>query len=195
MRRPLLSGRARKGLLGLLGAVALAGQLGCAGPPPEVPASEIDRARAALEPFQQELVATLMTALADGPAHAISVCRVRAPEIAEGLAVDGVEMGRTSHRLRNPSNAPRAWVEPLLAWYLEHPDAREGRAVRIDAATFGYVEPIELKPFCLSCHGPSVEPELYASIRELYPEDEAVGFHAGELRGLFWVSMPLAAGS
>ena len=40
---------------------------------------------------------------------------LRAPEIAAGLSTDGVRVGRTSHRLRNPANAPRPWMEPVLA--------------------------------------------------------------------------------
>ena len=43
-----------------------------------------------------------------------------------------------------------------------------------------------MQPLCATCHGESVEPALLARIRERYPEDQAVGFRVGELRGLFW---------
>ena len=45
-------------------------------------------------------------------------------------------------------------------------------------------------PFCLSCHGPSLEPGLQATIESLYPDDQATGFRANDLRGLFWVTLP-----
>jgi hypothetical protein len=57
----------------------------------------------------------------------------------------------------------------------------------------GYVEPIYTKPLCTACHGSAVEPALLAHIRERYPEDRAVGFEEGDLRGLFWVVLEKSA--
>jgi hypothetical protein len=157
--------------------------------------ADLERGREALAPFKEQLVDALMAALEEGgPQNAIHVCRDRAPAIAAELSVDGVEMGRTSHRTRNPDNAPQAWMEPLLTSYLENPENTAPRAVFIDDATIGYVEPIYVMSFCLSCHGPSVEPELLAEIRSVYPQDQAVGFKANDLRGLFWVTLPVTSG-
>lgn len=168
---------------------------GCRRAPEPVAQVDIDRAQAALVPFKEELVDALTEALGEGRAEsAIRVCRERAPEIAAGLSVGGVRMGRTSHKTRNPDNAPQPWMEPLLAAYLEEPIDPKPRAVRLDETTFGYVEPIYTIHFCLSCHGPSVEPALLEEIRSLYPQDQATGFRANELRGLFWVTMPLGEG-
>jgi hypothetical protein len=158
---------------------------------PVAPA-DVERARAALVPFKEQLVDALTGALQEGsPESAIAVCRERAPQIAAELSVAGVRMGRTSHKTRNPANDPEPWIEPLLAAYLEDPENTRPRAVRIGESTFGYVEPIYVMHFCLSCHGPSVEPALLETIRSLYPQDRATGFRANELRGLFWVTMPL----
>ncbi len=99
-------------------------------------------------------------------------------------------MGRTSHRLRNPANAPPAWVEPLLAEYVDEPEAAAARAVYLEGDRIGYVEPIRAIHLCVSCHGPNVDPELLAEVRSLYPEDQATGFRVGDLRGLFWVTLP-----
>ena len=158
---------------------------------PEVAQADIDRARATLAPFKEQLVDALMSALGEGgPETAIHVCREQAPEIAAQLSVDGVRMGRTSHKTRNPANAPEPWVEPLLAAYLENPEDSTPRAVYVDASTVGYVEPIYVMSFCLSCHGPSIDPALLAEIQSVYPEDRATGFKAKDLRGLFWVTLP-----
>lgn len=155
---------------------------------------DVERAAAALQPFKEQLVAALTDALGEGgPHNAIRVCRERAPEIAASLSIDGVRMGRSSHRLRNPSNAPAPWVESLVQAFLENPGQATPRAVRLDDSTFGYVEPIRMVSFCLSCHGPSIEPELEAVIDDLYPEDRATGFRVGDLRGVFWVTMPLSS--
>ncbi len=159
----------------------------------EVPQQEIARAQAALQPFKEQLLGALVDSLREGPGNAISVCRQKAPEIAAALSVGGVRMGRTSHRLRNPRNGAEPWMEPLLAAYLEEPENGLPRAVWLDEATIGYVEPIYAKSFCLSCHGPRVEPDLLEEIRSLYPEDQAVDFRDGDLRGMFWVTMPRAS--
>jgi hypothetical protein len=161
---------------------------------PEVSQQDLERARSALEPFKQQLMEALVSALEEGPENAIKVCRLRAPEIASELSTAGVRMGRTSHRLRNPRNSPEPWMEPLLASYLEDSARVEPQVVRLPESTFGYVEPIRVRHFCLSCHGPSLDPSLEEVIRELYPDDLATGFRAGDFRGLFWVTMPLGEG-
>jgi len=166
---------------------------GCqaAQPTAEVSPREMEQAKNALEPFKEQLVDALTGALEEGgPETAIAICREKAPQIAAELSVDGIRMGRTSHRLRNPANAPEPWVEPLLAAYLEEPENSQPRAVRLDDSTIGYVEPIYAMSFCLSCHGPSLEPTLEETIRSLYPEDQATGFRMNDVRGLFWVTLP-----
>jgi len=157
----------------------------------EVSPQEMERAKNTLQPLKEQLVDALTGALQEGDAEsAIAVCREIAPQIAAELSVDGVRMGRTSHRLRNPDNAPEPWIEPLLAAYLEDPENPKPRAVRLDDSTIGYVEPIYAMSFCLSCHGPSIEPALNETILSLYPEDQATDFRMNDLRGLFWVTMP-----
>ena len=54
----------------------------------------------------------------------------------------------------------------------------------------GYVEPIVLQPLCLTCHGDSLAPEVAARIQDLYPQDRAVGYEVGDLRGVFWAAYP-----
>jgi hypothetical protein len=171
---------------------------GCQGAPSaaEVSAREMEQAKNALQPLKEQLVDALTGALQEGgPESAIAVCREKAPQIAAELSVNGVRMGRTSHKLRNPDNAPQDWVEPLLAAYLEDPQNSEPRAVRLDDSRIGYVEPIYAMSFCLSCHGPSIDPALQETIRSLYPEDQATGFHMDDVRGLFWVTLPIAGGA
>ena len=53
-----------------------------------------------------------------------------------------------------------------------------------------YVEPIRVQGLCLTCHGASLPAPVAARIAELYPEDQAVGFAEGDLRGLFWAEFP-----
>jgi hypothetical protein len=152
------------------------------------------QAREALAPLKKGLMGALKAALQDSPRAAVDVCQVSAPAITEAAGTPKVRVGRTSHRLRNPSNAPEPWMEPLLAEYLKAPQTPlAGKSVPLDGGRVGYVEPIYTKPLCTTCHGSAVEPALLAHIRERYPEDDAVGFEEGELRGLFWVVLEKSA--
>jgi len=143
-----------------------------------------------LAPFKRDLQQALRDGLAEGPVEAIAACRVRAPEIAAALSVDGVRVGRSSHRLRNPSNAAPEWVLPILEAYVADAAHRAPRTVDLAHGRSGYVEPILLQPMCLACHGKSLAPEVASRIEELYPADRATGFGVGDLRGVFWVEFP-----
>jgi hypothetical protein len=50
--------------------------------------------------------------------------------------------------------------------------------------------PTAEKP-CLACHGKEIAPKVAARLAELYPEDAATGYSAGEIRGAFTLSRPL----
>jgi hypothetical protein len=158
-------------------------------------AQEVELARGAdlLMPFKKDLQQALKSGLAEGPAEAIQVCRVQAPGIAETLSVDGVRMGRSSHKLRNPANVAPEWVSPIMQDFLEKPSMREPRAVALPGNRWGYVEPIMVQPLCLTCHGADLAPDVAGWIAKLYPEDRATGFAEGDLRGVFWVEFPAAA--
>lgn len=164
----------------------------CGGRPEPVSEADVEKAQAALRPFKQELTTALTGAMEQGPEHALDVCQLRAPEIASELSKEGLVMGRTGHRLRNPANAPAPWMKPLLAAYQDDPQARAPRAVRLDDGGFGYVEPIYVKPLCLTCHGKTLSPSVREKIATLYPDDQAIGFEEGDFRGLFWMTMPPA---
>ena len=176
------------GLLCALGvALPAAAETGKIEGPPALLA-EAERPRQVLLPMKRALAAALEAAMAESPSAAIDACRLSAPGITEGAAVTGIRVGRTSHRLRNPSNAPEGWMRPLLAEYLRRsPVPGTGRVVDLGAGRVGYVEPIYIKQVCVTCHGKNIDPDLLAHIRERYPDDRAVDFEPGEFRGLLWV--------
>lgn len=140
-----------------------------------------------LQPFKQQLMAALQSGLAAGPEAAIEVCQVQAPAIAASLSVGGVQMGRASHRLRNPQNTVPDWAGELLAAYRSTPAPALPVTVSLEGNRRGYVEPIYTQAQCLVCHGTEVAPEIAQTIGERYPQDQATGFAEGELRGIFWV--------
>jgi len=145
-----------------------------------------------LSPFKQDLKQALVAGIQMGPVNAISVCKDQAPAIAESLSTEGVQMGRTSHRLRNPDNSASEWVDAVLQSYLGENQDRAPRLVPLPNDRLGYVEPIATQPLCLACHGKSLAPDVAAHIAEAYPEDQATGFESGDLRGVYWVEYPEA---
>ena len=172
--------------LGMILAVFTINLFGCG-------AEEIDRAAwierggNALSPFKTRLMSELMEGLKDGPETAIEVCQIVAPEIAEEVSSAGVELGRTSHKLRNKRNAPRDWMQPLLDGYVAAPGKIGPEVVLLKEGGVGYVEPIFVKGMCLACHGSAISPGVVSLIDEYYPRDQARDFKEGDFRGLFWV--------
>ncbi|MCU0233581.1 MAG: DUF3365 domain-containing protein [Thermoanaerobaculales bacterium] len=150
---------------------------------------------------QQELVLTATNALASelmgeltaaldqgGPAAGITVCREKAPQVAANVSETyGLRIGRTSHRLRNTANSGPAWSEAYVAGLEGEPTWVAG-----PNGELGALLPIRLRAECQMCHGPAemIADEVMAAIRANYPEDQAVGFTEGELRGWFWVEVP-----
>jgi len=141
-------------------------------------------------PFKQALQQTLMSGLKQGPEQAISACQLQAPAIAGALSVDGIIVGRSSDRLRNPSNTSPGWVRPVLKDWLASSARRDPQVVVLADDRVGYVEPILLKPLCLTCHGNNLSASIASRINELYPDDRAVGYEAGDFRGVFWIEFP-----
>lgn len=126
-----------------------------------------------------------------GAAAAITVCGTDAPEIARQVAHEhGVAIGRTSFKLRNPKNTPPDWALPLIEkqpkqpMYAAHSDGRLAALL-----------PILLKKECLACHGPreSLADDVRQAITKHYPDDQAISFAEGDLRGWFWVEVPSLA--
>lgn len=168
-------------------------------PVPRIALTAEEKAKTRADEAAQRLVATLMTELGaalekGGPAEALRVCSEVAQavtaEMGEGRAV---RVRRTGLRLRNPANEPdpfeRAWLERAqrvvaeggvpAAVYEVLPAEGGGRELR-------HLRPI-LFPggVCAQCHGTAgeISPEVKNLLQQRYPDDRAVDFRPGDLRG------------
>jgi len=56
---------------------------------------------------------------------------------------------------------------------------------------FRYIKAIPTVGICLSCHGDDVQDDVLAKIKQLYPDDQALGFNTGDIRGAFSLSRKL----
>nr|WP_320116351.1 DUF3365 domain-containing protein [uncultured Desulfuromonas sp.] len=139
--------------------------------------------------FQKTLMKELKQGLAQGTAHAISVCRSRAPQIAAELSQNGIKIGRTTSRLRNPLNNGPAWTTPYLDYYQNLPEKGDMLSTTLPDGTLGYVKPIYIRRPCLNCHGQNIPKEVTETLQKHYPQDQAINYKLGEFRGLFWVEI------
>lgn len=147
------------------------------------------KADAAREALYGRLMARLTEEMAKGgPVGAVAVCREQAHPIAMEVAkAEGVAIGRTSHRLRNPMNAPPDWATGFVAAERATP-----ALVRAGDGRLGVLTPIRLRANCLACHGDpkAMDPKVVEALAAGYPRDRATGFKEGDLRGWFWVEVP-----
>ena len=146
-------------------------------------------AAAATNALASELRGELEAALASGGGPAgIQACREKAPEIAAQVSQQfGLKIGRTSHRLRSANNTPPAWAEVQIANQVAEPTYLAG-----SGGQFAALLPIRLKAECQMCHGPTeaIDEDIQRAIATFYPNDQAVGFAEGDLRGWIWVEVP-----
>jgi hypothetical protein len=158
-------------------------------------------ARALIGQLATRLTGELALAIRDGgPVNAVGFCQTRAPVIAAELsAASGWQVGRTSLQVRSPANAPDAWETRVLNQFQARQDAGESlqgmryaEVVRTDSGpAYRYMQAIPVAEPCLACHGPTLAPELAEVIDKAYPDDQARGYAAGELRGAFTLQRPL----
>ncbi len=162
----------------------------------------VEQSRAVVKEFAGALKAKLKGALAAGGAvEAISVCSAVAPAIASQQSIKhGWHVGRTSLKPRNPVNAPDSWEESVLK------DFETRKEAGADPARMEYFEIVEQngkkvfrymkaiptanKP-CLACHGTDIKPDIAAALDKAYPDDQARGYKAGDIRGAFSITQPM----
>jgi len=150
-----------------------------------------------MQTLKQELQASMQ---AGGPVNAVNVCNLAAPAIANTYSArEGREVGRTSLRVRNPANAPLAWQRAVLESFEQRKQAGEDvTALEFHelVTTEGvrelrYMKAIPTLQLCLACHGESVDSVVRTRLEELYPEDQAMGYRVGDIRGAFSVTQVL----
>ena len=141
------------------------------------------------------MVNQLQQALAKGGVpNAIQYCNLTAMPLVDSLArVNQATIRRTSLKTRNIKNTPTDFEKTQLDKY--HQQKINGipiqaEVVPIKQNRIAFFAPILVNSFCLQCHGQpgtQIKPENYQLIQQYYPEDKAVGYKNGDLRGMWSV--------
>jgi hypothetical protein len=137
-----------------------------------------------------------------GPEGAIEVCRDKAPQMARAASEEtGWAIRRVSLNNRNPKAVPDAWERAVLedfdrrAAAGEAPGTLEKGELVTEAGqkTYRYMKALPTAELCLGCHGApaSLSPAVRAKLAALYPQDKAVGYSAGQIRGAITLKKPL----
>lgn len=154
------------------------------------------QAKEKIKLFAKDLKKTLKQGLkAQGPVAAIELCHSQAPDISKEHSFEGWSLSRASLKARNASNMASEWQVGILQEFEDKKlagipvKALETSLVRDDR--FYFIKAIPTAPLCTTCHGAELSVEVKTRLADLYPNDQAVGFRAGDIRGAFIVSKRL----
>lgn len=124
---------------------------------------------------------------------AAKYCSMNAYPLTDSLASQyDVFLKRVSNKNRNPQNVPAGVEEEVLEAfeYSANHNDKLGANVQFvrPGDTILYNKPIRIpSELCLNCHGNSsqISEEVQAVLSEDYPNDKAVGYKVGDLRGMW----------
>lgn len=136
----------------------------------------------------------VMKAMAGGGVeNAAKFCNTNAYPLTDSLSkAYKVSIRRTAIRFRNTKNSPKKIEKEFLLAYENDKKAGnelKSKVIQQKNGDWLYVRPIILQPQCQVCHGKlgeTLTTENHEIIKKLYPNDKAISFVAGDLRGM-WV--------
>jgi len=150
--------------------------------------------------YSSALKSELMVALDNyGAVEAIKVCSRQAQVLAASHSAEGWQIKRVSRKWRNILDRPDT-VEVAMLEMFDNPATKDEYLTCWSgpdtARVFHYYKKIVVKNICLQCHGDlqTFDLDLYKRIKIAYPYDKATGYQAGNLRGMYVVSVEYPAG-
>lgn len=120
-----------------------------------------------------------------GPKEAIPYCNLKALSITDSMAQSyDVKIKRTSLKIRNSKNQPTKRETEILKQF----DSIKFPLVEKHEGKVNYYNPILVQPLCLKCHGEqgtTLDSTAQITLKELYPNDQAINYKAGDVRGIW----------
>lgn len=140
--------------------------------------------------FGGELKSSLKAAIKEGGfPKGVEACALKAPEIASANSQGQWTVSRTSLKPRNPDNTPSPEQEKILLDFEQALKAGKPIAKMVaiskDEKSFHMMKAIPTQGLCLSCHGQELSADVESILKEKYPEDKALGYQEGDIRGAF----------
>lgn len=160
-----------------------------------VQTQQLEESRKTAQEFMQKLGGTLKKQIESGGVEsAIAVCKQVAPALATEYSKNDRIVKRVSLKVRNKSQGtPDAWEVGVLEKFDQNQrDGKPTNSMEIsyitedaDGKWFRYMKAIPTQPMCLQCHGKpaDIRDEVKTILAKEYPEDKAVAYSVGEIRG------------
>ncbi len=130
-----------------------------------------------------------------GTEGALDFCNIQAIPLTDSMStVQKVKIKRVSDKNRNPSNAANdSELSYIATTKMRLADGEKAlpQIREVGDKMVGYY-PILANQMCLQCHGKpneDIAANTLTKIKELYPNDKAVGYNVNELRGIWVVEM------
>lgn len=156
----------------------------------------LSKAKLHINKSQSSLGKSLIFAIENqGSIEALEFCNEKAESILnESIMDDVISVKRVSNLNRNVKNTPNEEESNFLnraKEILEEKKEILPKITRSDNSTTVYF-PILTNKMCLQCHGSpekDIDNKLYTRIKELYPEDKAIGYKENQIRGMWVIEM------
>lgn len=137
---------------------------------------------------------TLQKAISErGLPGAVEFCNAAALDLTKTYAGKGIQIKRTSDKIRNPVNTPDEMEMDVIKTYLEQKEENKQLTAIVKQDSKGnqhYFKPILIQAMCLNCHGAKVtliKPDTWYMIQQKYPSDVAFNYNEGDLRGVWHI--------
>ena len=177
--------------------------LGCADKRTEVTEDQLEGMRATSMEFMKSLKGILIKQIqTKGVLQAVSVCSDTAQVLTNNFGLQkGVFIRRVSLKNRNENNYPDDFEKMVLNKFelLKQNNELDDKTEHIETVKEGeytyvrYLKPILIQAECLNCHGNpnDMMTDVKDLIMQKYPQDKAVGYSIGDLRGAVSVKKAL----
>lgn len=153
-----------------------------------------EQGKALIQSFAADLKTELQKAIkAGGLKNGIAVCSEKAPAIAQKYSNNQWQIKRTSLKVRNPANTPTEFEHGMLLQF----ELKKSEGLPVNKLSYYGVEKTETgkthrlmkviptQALCLGCHGDNLSEDVKAELKLRYPQDQAIGFKEGDIRGAF----------
>lgn len=147
--------------------------------------------RATASTFQKELKRAIVE---KGISGAVDYCHLNATDLVKKYEDSlGVSIMRVTDRPRNPADTLSGIDKEIWEAYEYSPNA-DAQLQELDEKTLILTKPITISTgLCLNCHGnpgSTITDENYKLIQSKYPQDKAIGYEVGDLRGMWRIIIP-----
>ncbi len=133
------------------------------------------------------------TMKAKGPVAAVSFCNTKAlPLTTEMEQKYHASIKRVSDKLRNEKNEGNAKEKTVIEQFKTSLSKGETVTPITQMGKDGKVHfyaPIKVGAVCLTCHGTTLAKPVDSILKLTYPNDKAIGYKEGELRGIWSITM------